>query len=84
LFDLCGSHSWQDWRKADSAAKLDKRQGLLMAKKLIYATFFSSPDQMAAMTNSSTKPPLIPVNVIIFVGLPLAALLLQPRCAFLT
>ena len=33
---------------------------------------------MTAMTNSSTRPPLIPVNVAIFVGLPLAALVLVP------
>jgi stearoyl-CoA desaturase (delta-9 desaturase) len=30
------------------------------------------------MTRSSAKPPLIPVNVVIFVGLPLAALILVP------
>ncbi|WP_232059293.1 fatty acid desaturase family protein [Kineobactrum salinum] len=30
------------------------------------------------MTRSSAKPPLIPVNVVIFAGLPLAALILVP------
>ena len=30
------------------------------------------------MTDSQSKPPLNPINVVIFVGLPLAALLLVP------